>query len=74
MVCWELKLGTAGWLVQMNPLSYGGTPAYLLSKDASTKLCKLILKSSELRFTKLMFRKSYLPITHHPIPLIARSV
>ena len=26
MVCMGLKLGVAGWLAQMNPLSYGGTP------------------------------------------------
>ena len=26
MVCLGLEPGAAGWKVQMNPLSYGGTP------------------------------------------------
>ena len=26
MVCLGVKLEAAGWKVQMNPLSYGGTP------------------------------------------------
>ena len=28
MVCLGFKPGAAGWKVQTNPLSYGGTPEY----------------------------------------------
>ena len=28
IVCFEFEPGTAGWKVQMNPLSYGGPPDF----------------------------------------------
>ena len=30
MVCLGFKPGAAGWNVQTNPLSYGGTPEHLI--------------------------------------------
>ena len=48
MVCLGLKPGAAGWQVQTNPLSYGGTPLYdfLGSKYSDDILLKTVSKSA----------------------------
>ena len=38
MGCLGVEPGAAGWKVQTNPLSYGGTPNYLLSLSWIKKL------------------------------------
>ena len=55
MVCLGLEPGAAGWKVQTNPLSYGGTPGipswYLIKKERFVKFSRSV---GRLQKTKLV--------------------